>query len=314
MFLNIEKYHYRPRKKKKKRWKILAAVILLSVLIAAGWIYRVDRRLRSVMQPESQENGLPELWNNRMYDEIIYRSGELLAKAPLDYRALTFKGFSSFYKAVSKISFEEKILYLDEAVSSLRLARLSGNSNWSAETAYVLGKAYYHKGKYYFDLAIRYLEEALRQGYSGEDIYDYLGLSYTQLDDRKRGLEYFVLAYKKNPTDLLMLTMAQNYFQLKMTEEAEEYLIRAINRTDDKAIEEKSRFLLGRLYFERGAYFKSENEYQEILELNSRSADAHYYLGEIYLKLNDLVKARSEWRKALIIDPSHYGAKLRYYK
>jgi len=123
-----------------------------------------------------------------------------------------------------------------------------------------------------------------------------------------------MLAYEKNPTDLLMLTMAQNYFQLKKTEEAEEYLIRAINRTDDKAIEEKSRFLLGRLYFERGAYFKSENEYQEILELNSRSADAHYHLGEIYLKLNDLIKARSEWRKALIIDPEHYGAKLRYYK
>ena len=29
--------------------------------------------------------------------------------------------------------------------------------------------------------------------------------------------------------------------------------------------------------------------------------------------MNDPVKARAEWRNALIIDPSHYGAKLRYY-
>lgn len=314
MLLDVEKYHYQSRKKKKKPWRIILLVILLLASIAAVWIWRLDRRLRSVMQPELQESGLDELWNNRLYDEIISRSGEILAETPLDYRALVLKGFSSFYKAVSEISFEERVFYLDEAILSLRLARISDNSHWSSETVYVLGKAYYHKGKYFYDLAIRYLEEALRTGYSGEDIYDYLGLSYTQLNDRKRGLEYFLLAYEKNPTDLLMLTIAQNYFQLKMTEEAEEYLIRAINKTDDKAIEGKSRFLLGRLYFERGDYFKSENEYQEILELDPGSADAHYHLGEIYLKLNDLVKARSEWRKALIIAPSHYGAKLRYYK
>jgi hypothetical protein len=33
----------------------------------------------------------------------------------------------------------------------------------------------------------------------------------------------------------------------------------------------------------------------------------------VYTKMNDPVKARAEWRNALIIDPSHYGAKLRYY-
>ena len=54
--------------------------------------------------------------------------------------------------------------------------------------------------------------------------------------------------------------------------------------------------------------------YNRILALDPNAADAHYYLGEIYLKMTDPVRARSEWRKALLIDPSHYGARLRYYR
>jgi hypothetical protein len=30
--------------------------------------------------------------------------------------------------------------------------------------------------------------------------------------------------------------------------------------------------------------------------------------------MSDLVRARAEWRKTLVIDPSHYGARLRYYR
>jgi Tfp pilus assembly protein PilF len=49
------------------------------------------------------------------------------------------------------------------------------------------------------------------------------------------------------------------------------------------------------------------------VKIDPQSADAHFFLGEVYAKMNDPVKARAEWRNALIIDPSHYGARLRYY-
>ena len=52
----------------------------------------------------------------------------------------------------------------------------------------------------------------------------------------------------------------------------------------------------------------------EILAIDPNAADAHYYLGEIYSKMNDPIRARAEWRKALAIDGSHYGARLRYYR
>ncbi len=77
--------------------------------------------------------------------------------------------------------------------------------------------------------------------------------------------------------------------------------------------QKRARFLLGEIYFDKGDLFKAEEQYAAIVAADSRSADAHFFLGEVYAKMNDPVKARAEWRTALIIDPSHYGARLRYY-
>jgi tetratricopeptide (TPR) repeat protein len=314
MILNAERYRYTGRKKKKRGWLVLA---LVAVAAAAGLLlWRLEllpwpaRHLRA----EGRSEPLSALWTNRLYDELIARCDGLLAADPLDWRALSYKGFACFYKAMAESNQEERIPYLDEAIVSLRRARLAPAGGWTVEGEYILGKAYYHKGKYYYDLTIEYLQRALKAGYSAEDIYDYLGLAATQLDRAEEGLSYFRQAMEINPTDLLLLTMGQSYLQLGQTAEAEEYLIRAVNKTEDPAVEKKSRFLLGQLYFERQDLIKAEGEYQRILQLDPNAADAHYYLGEIYLKMNDPVRARSEWRKALIIDPSHYGARLRYYR
>ena len=145
-------------------------------------------------------------------------------------------------------------------------------------------------------------------------MYDYLGLAASQLDRLEEGLEYFQRALQINPTDLLLLIIGQTNLQLARAGQAEEYLIRAVNRTEDPAIEKRARLLLGQLYFDRQEYFKAEKEYREILEIDPNSADAHFNLGEIYSKMNDLVRARAAWRRTLIIDPSHYGARLRYYR
>ena len=55
-------------------------------------------------------------------------------------------------------------------------------------------------------------------------------------------------------------------------------------------------------------YTEAKNEFEEILKLNKNSADAYYGLGLIYEKQGDMVKARSEWRKALKIQVNHSGA------
>ena len=42
--------------------------------------------------------------------------------------------------------------------------------------------------------------------------------------------------------------------------------------------------------------------------MNTDSAFAHYWLGNIYEKEGDLISARKEWRMTLRINPKHIGA------
>jgi len=286
---------------------VLATVAVLAWRL--DWIARLSGRLR----PQKELQPLSDLWQNRLYDEVINRCDAQLGENPLDPILLAYRGFAYFYKAVSEVTLEERIPYLDEAIVSLRRSKLDPAGGWIGETDYILGKAYYHKGKYYYDLTLEYLQSALAAGYQREDIYDYLGLAATQLDMLEEGLGYFQTALEINPTDLLLLIVGKSYLQLERTKEAEEYLLRAVNKTEDTAVEIQARFLLGQMYFEREEYFKAEDQYTEILANDPNSSDAYYYLGEIYSKMNDPVRARGRWRKALAIDPSHYGARLRLY-
>ena len=315
MILNIERYRYSRRSRRKGRgWLALALIAALAGSAVLAWRLGALQALSRLAHPQARSQSLTDLWKNRLYDEIIARCDQALKRDPLAGEALVYRGFSFFYKAVSEASLQERIPFLDEAIGSLRRARLAKTAPWPVETHYVLGKAYFHKGKYYYDLSFEYLQKALEAGYEGEDIYDYLGLAATQLGLPGQGLEYFQKALAKNPTDILLLMIAQSYYETGRKDNAEEYLLRAINKTEDPAVEKKSRFLLAQIYYERKEYLKAADEYQAILAKDAGSADAHFFLGEVYASLNDPVKARSEWRKTLIIDPSHYGAKLRYYR
>ena len=51
-----------------------------------------------------------------------------------------------------------------------------------------------------------------------------------------------------------------------------------------------------------------------ILEENPRSADAHFYLGELFQERGETERARFEWREAFRIDPNHLEAIQRLQK
>jgi len=314
MMLNVERYRYGRRRKPKKGWLVLLLALLLAGGGAAAWWLGVGEWAQRLVRPQARSQPLAELWNNRLYDEIISRTEQQLKGDPLAPQALAYRGFSYFYKAVSEGNLEDRIPYLDESIASLRRVKLAKTNPWPREVDYVLGKAYYHKGKYYYDLALFYLQRALAGGFQASDIYDYLGLAATQLERVEEGLAYFQSAMQVNPTDILLLMVGQSYHDLGRLPEAEEYLLRALNKTEDPAIENKCHFLLAQMYLDRKEYFKAEKEYLAVLARDPNSAEAHFYLGEIYSGLNDTVKARAEWRRTLLIDPSHYGAKLRYYR
>jgi len=199
----------------------------------------------------------------------------------------------------------------------LRKALLQKSNALTPSIYYVLGKAYYFKGKFYLDLAIKYLNKSVEDGYSGEDTYEYLGLSYSDLGEYDKAAGYFQKAIAQRPSGLLLFILAQTYYKAGNNKSAEEYLLRAVNTargTKDTSVEEQARFLLGKIFTDQKAFFKAEDQYKQILDVDPKSADAHYYLGDIYSLMNENVKARAEWREALRIDPSHWGARLKLYK
>jgi tetratricopeptide (TPR) repeat protein len=264
----------------------------------------------------SEELSILELWEQRKYDELILLSRNILNRKPMDDTALVLAGFAHFYKGVAQVSLEEQLPYIDSSVTYLRKANLVSSlpEKLEAEIHYVLGKAYFHKGRYYTDLAIHYLEKALEMGYTNEDIHEHLGVAYSRIEDHERSIHYFLEALERNPSDILYYTLGQVYFQTNRPRETEEYLLKALDTSRDVNVQQKSRMLLGRLYFQREEYVRAKEQYEKILEVNDQSADAHFHLGEIYEELDNTAKARAEWRRALQIDPSHYGARLKLYR
>jgi len=312
MALRYDHYRTGQRGKRARAVIIAAAAALVAVLVGAFFLFNGPARFFGAGTPRKPPGRLPDLFRAEKYDEAIAASDAILAGDPLNALALSYKGFAAFYKSVSQDAAEERMPWLDEAVVALRRARLAGTP-FPGETDYVLGKAYFNKGKYYYDLAISSIESSVAKGYVQRDSYEYIGQAWSQLGDYPKAIDAFLLALKDDPGDLLLLTIGQTYYQMKRTSDAVDYLLRTLNKTEDKEIEERARFLLGGIYLDGGELFKAEEQFTAIVKVDPRSADAHYDLGEVYLKMNDPVRARAEWRSALIIDPAHYGAKLRYY-
>jgi len=308
---------YVPISRKRRRSPLFAvafAVLLIGLLVVLGLVFHVDRVFTRQASASRRVQELLDLWNGRAYQEIISRCDDYLAEDPMNATYLSLRGFASFYKADSLGSAEERAPYLDQAVVSLRRARIAPSPVWLVENDYVLGKVYFLKGKYYYDLAARSLEQALAKGYRGEDSYEYLGALYERMGDLRKGLEQYLKAASERQSDALYLTIATVYLQLKDTADAEDFLNRAKNETDDPEVAKKSRLMLAGIYLDRKEYIKAEAEYRDILSLDANSADAYFGLGQVLrLSGGDQSAARAMYRKTLVLDPSHVGAKYYYY-
>ena len=74
------------------------------------------------------------------------------------------------------------------------------------EIHYILGKAYFHKGKFYADLAISHLLKARELGYVAADMNEYLGLAYSLVARFGEASDYFLKAVEKNDKKYLEIT------------------------------------------------------------------------------------------------------------
>lgn len=273
----------------------------------------------------------------RRFREAAQAAAATLANRPLDPEANLIRGVAALYQSIAAgpaarqpaarqpaarqpgaalggyggAAAQTDGALLSAAVASLRRALLDARIAAAEPAAqYALGKAYFHKGYFYYDLAVRYLEGSLALGYDGSDTYEYLGLAYTELGD-PRGLEFFRHALARRPSDLLHLRMAAMLADGDDPQGARDNLIRAIRLTDDPAIEQRARYELGAVYRALDEPASAEDQYQAIIAADERAADAHFYLGEIYAQQGDSDRARAAWREAERLQPRHRRASER---
>ena len=269
----ILKYdHYRPGQRKRAARAVLIPLLSVVVVLLRCRLLRLPRagaHLRRPATPASAPGKLPDLFRAEKYDEVIAAADADPQGRSAERRGPLLQGFASFYRAVSQNAAEERMPYPRPGHRFAARARLAGTP-FAGRSDYVLGKAYFNKGKYYYDLAISSMESSLARGYVQKDSYEYIGQAYTQLGDYQKALDNFLTALKDDPGDLLLLTIGQTYYQMKRTSDAVDYLLRTLNKTEDKDIEERARFLLGGIYLDTDELFKAEEQFAAIVEDRSR--------------------------------------------
>ena len=290
--------------------KILMTAILLTLLALIPAVYLNLRNGGGNVRRELRDH-----FESGDFELSYARSREILSENPLDYYLLTVHGFSAYQLAVAQISSFDTLSFLEESIWSLRKAMLLRES--PPEVHYMLGKAYYHKGPAYADLAVNYLEKARAASFMAADIPEYLGLSYAAVRDYRSSIEAFTLAlsgdYSRRvyPSDVLFLSIARSYMALEEYELSKAYLIRCIDISRDSKTITTSRLLLAGIMLDAGDLEGAETEYLRILEEHGENAEAFFKLGEIFLSRGDTTRARAEWRRALRVDPAFRPARDR---
>lgn len=248
---------------------------------------------------------LAEDWESSSYNSVYLKSEIILKNDPFNAQALAFRGFSSYYIYVSEPEEASHITYLENTIVSLRQAMYFLREKDMGKLSYVLGKAYYQKGEYYADLALKYLSIAEASGLNFIDIHEFKGMAYLLLGEEEQAISSFTLALKETPSPLLLYILGETYLKIEDFQNAKQYFFETISKTKDELLQLKCRYHIGSILFDEGEFERAKDEFEAIIEKDDSSSDAHYGLGLVLEQQGQLAKARSEWRRALKLNPSH---------
>ena len=293
--------------KLRKFFKAVGNVML--VLVFAG---AVTFTVLKIKNRNSDLEAIKTSWASYDYQKVFELSKLYLQDHPQHNTALTYYGYACFFLSQSQTETQQAQFYLDESINALRVAMYEAPKSIIPQLQYMLGRAYFYKNTiathYYSDLAVKYLLLAKENGYEADDIPEYLGLSYAALGMTMESISAFTEALLVRESDSLLLAIAEQYCNAGEYKAAEQYLFRVVQNSQNDDIIVRSQNLLGQIYIDQGKYDDALKEFQNVLEKNKNSADAHYGIGVIYEKQGNMVAARAEWRKALKLQVNHEGA------
>lgn len=291
----------------------IIVVVVVGVLAAATAVFFIARGARGLSFAELDAINLAqEAFEAGEFGQTVAIVDDILEEDPLNASALVLKGFAHYHRGVNSIAVDERSRDLDTAIVSLRRALLLGSVPASERVYHVLGKAYYHKGPYFVDSAIAYLEESVAAGYDQSESYEYLGLAYSDSGNYRQSADNYLLALRARPVeerDVIYVFLAQSYRELDDLEEAAYYLRLAINTSQDSFLTLQAQFALAEVLNELGNTDQAVLQYEAILEENPQSAEALIRLGDIYEETGNPERARFYWRRVVTeVDPENREA------
>ncbi len=298
-----------------KRRRIRLAV-LLSGMTAVATIAAVVATIAgagpfaSMAQGSVSRSRIASAWKTGDYAAVFEISGEALALRPVDPFILAFRGFSAFYRSLALVEREQREPLLDEAVFSLRKAIAASRTlPVRGEIEYILGKAYYHKGPDYYDLAVESLGRSREFGHDAPDMHEYLGALHAGLGEYDKAVDSFEAALARGKSDLLAFSAAKANVEAGDLNRAEALLSELVDTGTDALVRENGMLLLAEILRTKKEYRAAEDRLLRIVEGNPESASAFHLLGLVYQDTGDAIRARAAWRKAVAVDPMHVASR-----
>ncbi len=287
----------------KKSITLKIAIFALFLALCSLVTFTIFYRQKYKNIPSIKE--IAKDWESSSYNSVYLKSEIILKNDPFNAQALAFRGFSSYYIYVSEPEEANNIEYLESTIISLRQAMYFLSEGELGKLSYILGKAYYQKGEYYADLAIKYLNIAETSGINFTDIHEFKGMAYLLLGEKNEAISSLTLALQEKPSPLLLYILGETYLEIGDLQNAKQYFFETITKTKDELLQLKCRYHIGSILFDEGEFERAKDEFEAIIEKDDESSDAHYGLGLVFEQQGQLAKARSEWRRALKINPSH---------
>lgn len=284
---------------------IVGIALIVAIIVATLVLVLRSRAPILPIADTDRTEDLVELWNSQEYTELVTVATERLNDEPLDETALTLRGFAQFYLAMQEVNEERTQTQLIGSVEDLKRALLLEEPRLEAQIHYVLGKAFFHRGRFFYDEAIAELLVAREQGIEKLDLLEYLALASQELNRDREAIDYYREAIDFGGEPIHKLSLADLLIEGERYLEADALLEEVLSETSDVGIIQHAYLSSGLSFRRQERWAEAVDAYEELLSINESSADAHFGLGETYLGMGDSNLARYEWREAVRLDPNH---------
>ena len=216
-------------------------------------------------------------------------------------------------------------IYLQKGIAFIQAGQYIGalrelleaekNAPDDPEIRYYLGIAYLGRGLK--DQAMEQFQKAvsLKKDYS--EAHNYIGVMQMDAGEWQKAIDSFDRALN-NPVYLTpafaLYNSGQAYYNLKNYDRALSRYQQALSQDGVAAWQPQIELNIGLVYLKKSDPVRAREHLEKAAALNPSLSDAHFYLGETYLKIRDRAKAKKSFEQVIKLAPkSALGQKSREY-